>query len=209
MILRECRVCGVTAKSESELSLFVKSPDNKYGRRLMCKKCRQSIRTDKSNPEYSKRYYKNNKDRMNKESRKNYHANKDRYSRQAKSRYYTNRDERLRLVRAYAKDNQDKIVAYRKRYNQEHKAEKRENSRRYKLSKIQRTPLWLTDDDKEMMQIAYETAQERTKEFGFAWHVDHVIPLKGKRVCGLHVPSNLRVIPWRENLSKSNKYVNP
>ena len=37
--------------------------------------------------------------------------------------------------------------------------------------------------------------------------VDHIIPLNGKLVLGLHIPSNLQVIPWDENISKSNKFV--
>jgi len=47
----------------------------------------------------------------------------------------------------------------------------------------------------------------RTKLFGFSWHVDHVLPLQGKKVSGLHVPSNLQVIPWADNVSKSNKFL--
>jgi hypothetical protein len=43
--------------------------------------------------------------------------------------------------------------------------------------------------------------------FGFSWHVDHKIPLRGESVSGLHVPWNLQVIPGAENMSKNNKFV--
>jgi len=71
---------------------------------------------------------------------------------------------------------------------------------------IRRTPLWLTADDNWVFEQAYELAAMRTKLFGFVWHVDHIVPLQGKLVSGLHVPHNLRVIPAIENLRKSNKF---
>jgi hypothetical protein len=75
-----------------------------------------------------------------------------------------------------------------------------------RASRLQRTPAWLTEDDLWMLEQTYELAALRTKMFGFKWHVDHVIPLQGALVSGLHVPHNMQVIPAAENLSKSNKF---
>ena len=79
------------------------------------------------------------------------------------------------------------------------------NVRKRQAAQIQRTPKWLTKNDFWMMQEAYELADLRTKLFGFSWHVDHIIPLRGKLVSGLHVPQNLQVIPWLDNLKKHNR----
>jgi hypothetical protein len=46
----------------------------------------------------------------------------------------------------------------------------------------------------------------RKRHPGVQWHVDHIIPLRGKTVSGFHVPSNLRVIPWIDNLRKGNSH---
>ena len=71
--------------------------------------------------------------------------------------------------------------------------------------KLDRTPNWLTKDDHWMIEQAYELAALRTKMLGFQWHVDHVLPLRGKLVSGLHTPYNLQVIPAKENLWKGNR----
>jgi len=54
-----------------------------------------------------------------------------------------------------------------------------------------------------------EGIQELYKEcaaLGPDYHVDHIIPMQGKKVSGLHVRENLQIIPKKENLEKSNKY---
>ena len=57
------------------------------------------------------------------------------------------------------------------------------------------------------IEEAYSLAQMRTKLFGFKWHVDHVLPLHGKKVSGLHVPINLQVIPAKINQQKSASFI--
>ena len=77
---------------------------------------------------------------------------------------------------------------------------------RRRAARIQRIPKWLTKDDLWLIKEAYELAALRTKMFGFKWHVDHIIPLQGKTVSGLHMIENLQVIPEKHNLSKHNKF---
>jgi predicted nucleic acid-binding Zn-ribbon protein len=52
---------------------------------------------------------------------------------------------------------------------------------------------------------AHDLRVRRNRLTGIEWHVDHIIPLKGKNVCGLHLWTNLAVIPKVENLRKGNK----
>lgn len=56
------------------------------------------------------------------------------------------------------------------------------------------------------MREIYALARLRSKVTGMQWHVDHIIPLFGENVCGLHVEHNLRVVPATVNLRK-NKYL--
>jgi len=80
------------------------------------------------------------------------------------------------------------------------------NYKRRYAAKLNRTPAWLTEDDFWMMDEAYRLAQLRKTLTGIDWHVDHIIPLQGANVSGLHVPTNLQVIPAKANLSKGAKW---
>lgn len=71
--------------------------------------------------------------------------------------------------------------------------------------KIQATPSWLTKEHLEEIEDFYTACMMFKIYTGLTYHVDHIIPLKGKTVCGLHVPWNLQILEASENLQKSNK----
>jgi hypothetical protein len=71
---------------------------------------------------------------------------------------------------------------------------------------MQRTPKWLLKSELLRIECLYSLALMLNKHGVESWHVDHIIPLQGKKVSGLHVYSNLRVVPSSVNLAKGNRY---
>lgn len=74
-----------------------------------------------------------------------------------------------------------------------------------RASKSKATPKWLTREQLKQMEALYLRAQIWTDVTGVPYQVDHIIPLHGTLVCGLHVPWNLRVITAEDNVRKSNR----
>jgi hypothetical protein len=109
-------------------------------------------------------------------------------------------------TRAYYAENTAALRVQKQKYQRNNLHIYAKIGARRRASKLQRTPVWLTPDDHWMIEQAYELAAVRTKMFGFVWHVDHIVPLQGKLVSGLHAPNNLRVIPGAENIRKSNHF---
>lgn len=109
----------------------------------------------------------------------------DRYKRH----YAANRAKKRAYSAAWAKKNAARVAAY-------------EAGRR--ATKLRATPRWLTDEDNEVIRFLYEEAAALQRHTGVEFHVDHIVPLRGKTVCGLHVPWNLRVISADRNRRKHN-----
>jgi len=161
---------------------FAKRSASPDGLQNNCKECQKA---------YRREYYMANKEKSKVTSAKWREENSESIREQKKFYYENNREKFISLNREWRKENPDKVNA--------HSAKRR-------ASKLQRTPEWLTDFDKEMIDWTYHCAKVATEKFGEPYHVDHIIPLQGENVSGLHVPGNLQVIPATENFSKGNSY---
>jgi hypothetical protein len=103
-----------------------------------------------------------------------------------------NKDSRNEYNRNWFADNPDKRASY-------------EAKRRSVI--LQRIPKWVDDDEMWVIGEAYDLAQKRTQMTGKDWHVDHIVPLQGKNVSGLHVSSNIQVILGVENCRKHARFL--
>jgi len=142
--------------------------------------------------EYQKQYRIKNRERLIAYKKAWVEANPEKIKENSKKRYLEKNQEIKDYVAEYKKKNPHKANA---------------SKAKRKAAKNQRTPKWLNPIDFERIKNQYKLAEILTKLHNEPWHVDHIIPLQGKMVSGLHVPSNLQVIRGSDNCSKQNTFV--
>jgi len=122
---------------------------------------------------------------------------------QAKAEYYERNKEVVKL-KAMTRPNEQR-QQYRKAWKEKHPEEVKASTKHRRDKHKQATPAWLTPEHKKQIRQLYVDAMTATKITGTAYVVDHIVPLRGEGVCGLHVPWNLQIMSRAENLKKSNK----
>ncbi len=100
-----------------------------------------------------------------------------------------------------------KHPGYMTEWNRKNKDVKNNHTRKRAASVRSRQPKWIKDMFPEEIDVWYRRAQLATLFLGEQYEVDHVVPMYGKKVSGLHVPWNLQLLTKKENQEKSNKHV--
>jgi hypothetical protein len=114
---------------------------------------------------------------------------------------------RIQAVQAiWRENNKDKVAISSKRTKLKNIDNVNSLTAKRRACKLQRIPSWTTETDKWMLREIHALALLRTKLTGVKWHVDHIIPLQGELVSGLHTPFNMQVIPATKNIIKGNKF---
>ena len=113
------------------------------------------------------------------------------------------REKRLEKRRCYYKKNAKKVIAATKLYIATHSGFNAKNCASRRAQRNKSMPSWA---DRSAIAALYREAKRLTRETGIVHHVDHIIPLKHKLVCGLHVSANLQILPGVDNMKKSNRF---
>lgn len=133
-----------------------------------------------------------------------YQKNKEKFKEWQKIWALQNPEKLAESRKTWIKENPEKNKLSKERYRKTHLGKIASKTARYEARKIHASPSWANNF---FIEEVYLLAALRTKISGFPWQVDHIIPLQGKQVCGLHVENNLQVIPAIENQKKNNSFV--
>lgn len=181
-----CNECG----DEKPLTEFHKQKECKFGVRNKCKICAKARAVA------------------------NYHANRDDRVKRKRKYNAETRDHRLAYLRDYRSQDEKRelINTLRSRWNEANPDRVRANNAKHcVINRARRQQATLDWADKQYITDLYRNVAEAQQLFqdvglDIKLHVDHIVPIKHDKVCGLHNEFNLQVLRAEENLRKHNNF---
>lgn len=105
----------------------------------------------------------------------------------------------------WRKDNIEHCRAQDKKYRAKYYHKRLANNAKRRAQLLNAIPKNMTKEELKSIENLYRMAKRKSEVEGRQYHVDHIIPLKGKEVTGLHCLDNLQIILASDNIAKSNK----
>ena len=203
----KCSKCLVEKEQNTEF--FSLDKRNKLGLAAECKVCRSSYKSKYNlvNKEKiaitSLKYREANREKINGRSRAYKRVNRDKIRIADREYRLANKEKEVARRKKYKQDNKDLIRAKDKVYREANKPAANTRNAKRRATKLQATPVWANYG---YIKLFYEGAKIEEARTGRKVHVDHIVPLQGKLVCGLHCEDNLQLLFAEDNLSKNNKF---
>lgn len=218
--MKVCNKC----KIEKTLDCFSKSTKEKDGLQYRCKDCEKEAGKLRrlNNPEKERirhaKYHEKNKEKINKrsiqwqkdnpeksreKSRRFYKNNKDKEKLRMKKWRDENPEWRSEYAKKFREENAEYFRLYEYQYFIKNRPKQYAKNAKYRALKKNAFVSWA--DRKKILEI-YAECVRKTEETGIQHHVDHIIPLTHRLVCGLHVEHNLQILTATENSRKNNKF---
>ena len=187
-----CSLC----KQCLPINVFGKHSGHKDGLASSCKHCLRIKDKEK---------YQKHREKILKQFAIRYKENVEENRKQRRAHYNRNKQPYLERSRRQREQNKELIAAYKRQWSQKNRHKKNAAEGKRRAIQLSACPSWLTQDDVALIDSTYAVARWLTLTCFQKYHVDHIVPLQGSSVCGLHVPWNLQVLSATENMSKGNK----
>jgi len=206
--MKKCNTC----LAEKPLDDFPKDKSKSDGRHGKCRVCNAAdcsrrYHLNKAKRREGKRKWEAaNREKLRADKKAWRDANIEKARLSEREYYARNKEFRLAQTRLWNEANAERVKAVTAAWAKANPGKKNRSWAMRKAAKLQRTPAWLTPADFSAIEQFYAEAARLSDLTGIAFEVDHILPLQGELVSGLHVPSNLQILLKSVNRSKRNKF---
>lgn len=190
----ETKACA-RCKTEKPRSAFCKDMSQRDMINHTCRECKKG--------DFAA-YLTANRERQSQRAAQYREANLEEMRAKDRSRYAADPGKSAKKCLGWRKRNPQRVNELAAKWKANNKAKVLANVKARKAGQVQACPKWVTREQRSEMRAIYIRSAAISAETGIKHHVDHIVPLRGKTVCGLHVPWNLQVIPAKENMAKHN-----
>lgn len=173
------QICSICQVEKNSSEFYFRKDKNEL--RKDCKLCFSIRRSE---------YYIENKVKLNEKNKINYNKNKERC---------------LITCSKWRKAHPEQMRVYKNAWKKRNKPKLRADDAKRWATELKAKPKWLSKQHIKEIEYVYKICEFMSFLSGELHHVDHIIPLRGKEVRGLHVPWNLQVLTVTENIKKGNR----